>query len=116
MLILLENESDAELGKALLQVLAASKDGAKDIDWDELEKRQEENPLLRAAGVKSWSTFHSNCKGCSVALDKDHLEFLPSRLRGSSAEGIGEKKFFIPADSSPEEIGRAVRKCLEHSR
>lgn len=114
-LTLPENESDAELGKVLLQALAASKDGVQDIDWDEIEKRQEENPLLRAAGVKNWSTFHSNCKGCSVALDKGQLEFLPSRLRGSSAEGIGEKKFFIPADSSLEEIGRAVRRCLEHS-
>ncbi len=115
-LVLPVSVSDAELGKALLQVLAAGKDGIQDIDWDELEKGQEEEPLLQAAGVKSWRTFYTDCRACSVYKKPDKMKFLPSRLRGSSAEGIGEKKFFIPADSSPEEIGRAVRKCLERSR
>ena len=114
--VLAEEVSDSELGRALLQVLAAGKDGVPHKSWEESKKNEANTPILRAAGVKGWRTFYKNCRSCSISKCTDKLEFLPMRLRGSGAEGIGEEEFFLPADSSLEEIGRAVRRCLERSR
>ncbi len=115
-LTLPEEAGDAEIAAALLEALSAGRDGIPHRSWEDSQAREGQEALLQAAGVKRWSTLHTNCRACSVASYSDKMEFIPLRLRGSSAEGISEDVFSIPPDSAPEEIGRAVRTCLSRSR
>ena len=54
---LAEEVSDSELGRALLQVLAAGKDGVPHKSWEESKKNEANTPILRAAGVKAGELF-----------------------------------------------------------
>lgn len=110
------NVSDQELGETVQRALDGSKTGVphpKQDEWNDVLTR----PLLRLAGVKSYSEFHRGAVDCTVEHEGGTLRFIPYENRGAR-EGFVQKTdcaFTIPASSSPEEVGAAVRKALDLS-
>lgn len=74
------------------------------------------DPVLREAGVRSWSSFVNGTTSVSVTLDDHDLTIIPLRNRGS--EGFAEMtklKRSLPGDASAFELGSAVVAALADS-
>jgi hypothetical protein len=65
-------------GKSLLEVLEKSKEGvAHPTQWAGFDE-----PLLRAAGVKSWPTFSRSAKHVDIQWAGNRIQFVPTRNAG----------------------------------
>ena len=105
------------LGEAVLRALEAARTGVPHPgpdEWAAIAK-----PLYEAAGVKSWGAFVKGAVYCHVTRDDANLYIEPSRnlgARGGFQPIPGQDGIEIPALSSAEEIGNAVREALSISR
>jgi len=77
-------------------------------DWKGISE-----PLLRAAKVKSWSTFGKTAKCVHVELDKD-IRIIPMKNKSNMRQGFvgdGSIVISIPIDISNAELGKTVREA-----
>jgi hypothetical protein len=101
------------LGQTLLDLLEKSRTGVPHPAHPESKALLQ--PLLDAAGVKSYRAFAKGTTSCGVVQDQRQLKFeLTRNERGKGTFfPLIDREFSIPADSSPKEIGAALREALE---
>jgi len=105
--------SDREIGKAVAEALECSRTGVPHpIEWKGIVV-----PLLRAAGVKSWTTFAKNTTSVEVEADGNALVLVPTKnlgtIEGFEPDLSGRKKLDRSADD--ETTGKEVRQLLARS-
>ncbi len=114
---------DIELGAAILQALSLSRMVLRKDDpelWDsEMMNKEYQRwieSVLSECGYKNKRALFKDMMSCSVTQEAQVIEIMPSnhrRLEAWSGDGISRSDWVrIPADSSPEEIGKAARLAL----
>jgi hypothetical protein len=113
--LLSANASDAELGSALLEVLA----GAKRIipTPDREAARNARARLLRAAGLSSERKLQQRAVCCTIYRDPRELRFTPSHNGGTRGDRKGfhhrsDTSVAIPPNGPPAQAGEALRSAL----
>lgn len=106
---------DAALGQAVLDALAASRDGVPVPDRDELARRTA--PLLRAAGVRSWSALARGARVCEVERDGAAIVLVPTVNGGHAGASRGfhhrpELALRLAHGGAADALGAAVREAL----
>jgi len=105
--------SDEELGKAVREMLAATRYGIP--RWTDAERRSpaRERPFLAAAGVRSWSALERGTRRIDVDL-ADAFSFDPwgPGKSGGFVPLSAEMGSTLPATAGDEELGQAVRAAL----
>ncbi|MGO9118083.1 MAG: contact-dependent growth inhibition system immunity protein [Desulfomonilaceae bacterium] len=112
-IVLEESESPSRKGNCLREVLRHSQEGVPHpTNWDHFD-----SPLLDLAGVKSWSKFAKSTLCCSVHLEGDQLELVPSKNLGAKGGyvQIQDRKMAISFDTSDEELGLFLEKAFDAS-
>jgi hypothetical protein len=93
-----------DIGRAVLQALAESKEGIPN-PWRDAEYRRRNRsgwwPLIEVAGVKSWRTFVKGAVHVSVLRTGNLVKFEPSR-------NLGPKEGFVPLANAPEPVADAA--------
>jgi hypothetical protein len=106
--------SSVDLGESASDVLNASHEGVPHpTNWSALLE-----PLLRLAGVKSWTTFMKGAKCVSLRLDCSGLRLIPHHNLGGK-EGyrpIEEQVIVLVSPSPLEAIGKAVYESLSRCK
>lgn len=106
--------SDVELGDAVLSALKGSKSPLPHpTEWKGVLE-----PLLDAAGVRSWKTF-AKCAACvEVAALAGELEFVPTENMGADEgfEANEPDKSIVTLPTSSEVVGATLRKLLASPR
>ena len=102
--------SDAEVGATLLRVLAEAR-----LTPVPTDHKAEQQRILRTAGVRSWSKL-SEGVCCSVTQKPQELSILPTRREGRSFMHMPELTIRIVDDSTPEEVGRALREGFQRCK
>jgi hypothetical protein len=95
--------SDAELGAALLRVLAEARLTPVPVDH-----KAEQQKVLRTAGVRSWSKLSEGVH-CSVTQMPQEISILPSNSESRGFAHLPEFTIRIAVDSTPKQVGRALR-------
>lgn len=83
-----------------------------DIDWRAAS--QSPDPILEAAGVESWSTFHKGARAISIYVYGPNLRLYPTINEGARG-GFGwlrEAERTIPATANLDELGEAIRQAF----
>ncbi len=101
---------DEALGSAVRNVLAGSRDGVA----ESVDHRAAMREVLAALGVRSWGALHRTAHMCVVHLTHDGLRLVPTRNGGTTGPGRGfhdldAAAVLLPATTSDEELGRALR-------
>ena len=99
--------SDAELGSALLRVLAESRLTPIPYDF-----KAEQKKVLSIAGVRSWSKLGESAS-CSVSQNSHEISILSTCSDGHGFAHKPELTIRIPGSSTPEQIGRALREGFQ---
>jgi hypothetical protein len=100
--------TDEAKGKAVLEALSASRQQVPHPASPDDCLR----PLLRAAGVSSYTKYAKGTRSCSVTQDSGRHRLLARRNRGKGAfEGIPGKAIVLESPSA-EDLGRAVMETL----
>lgn len=76
------------------------------------------SPVLEAAGVKSWSTFHKGAKLISLSADSERITLTPNRNEGPR-EGfnpMAAAELSIPATATDDELGAAIERAFADCR
>lgn len=130
--LLQPDTSDTALGEALLDALSRSRfvlpaptndiwihpDATFDLnlyDYDQSKARYQQlvHDLMERYRYKTKRALFKNMKSCSVTVDEGMMIIRPSfheKLEGWSGDGISEEDYVvIPANSSPAEVGAALR-------
>ena len=77
-------------------------------DWKGINE-----PLLKTAKVKSWSTFGKTAKCVIVGVDKD-IQLTPTKNKSSLRQGFvgsGDDIISIPLDVTNAELGKTVKEA-----
>ena len=111
--------SPATLGAAVQKALAESRLGVP-VPSREKGAPALDEPLWRAAGVRSRRAFMTGTRFCSVARERTELTISPTANGGTQGEGRGWRPTehaptVIAADATAETIGAAVLAALEQS-
>lgn len=101
---------DEALGSAVRKVLAGSRDGVAEPDDHRAAMRE----VLAALGVTSWGALEGTAQLCAVHQTLDRLRLVPTRNGGRTGPGRGFHELdaaavLLPAATSDEELGRALR-------
>ena len=99
--------SDADVGASLLHVLADARVTPVPTDL-----KAEQQKILGTAGVRSWSKL-SEGVCCSVTQKPQEISILPTRRERGSFMHMPELTVRIAADSTPEQVGRALREGFQ---
>ncbi len=106
--------SDSDMGNALLSVLEWSKSPVpRPTHWKEVLE-----PLLKAAGVKTWQAFVKSAVCVEVELGGNKLEFIPTRNLGSVGgfqADESRKAVVVPIGASAS-VGATLRTVLGSAR
>jgi len=96
----------AVLGTTVIELLAASTGPVPHpTDWKKLLE-----PLLAAAGVKSWRTLAAGAKSVSVESDDAFYTVCPNaRDRRNNFLPLPERNIRLPISATAEELGRAIQ-------
>ena len=99
-------------GEALLTALQRSSVGIphpSQSEWKNFEA-----PLLRAAAARSWSAFMRNTKSVGIDLQDGIIRLIPDKNCGPKKgyEPIETAAIEIPAESSPAQVGTALREAM----
>ena len=86
----------AEIGSSVLAGLESFVDHGEWPDWDTFE-----SPVLKATGLSNWSEFTRGLRDCSVYKEEKQYHIYTELPH-----------IYLPLDSTPEQIGRAVLKAL----
>lgn len=98
--------SDAKIGKALIRALAEARVASVPKDQETLR----EEMSATDDNARSWGNLSKGicCSVVQVELDGE-IWVLPTRLEGRAFTPVLELKVRIPENSTPEEVGRALR-------
>lgn len=99
--------SDTEVGSALLGVLAQAR-----ITPVPTDPKAEQQRILHAAGVRSWSKLTDGVC-CSVTQRPHEVSILPTRSESRAFMHMPELTIRVPADGTPEQVGRALREGFQ---
>ena len=99
--------SDADVGASLLRVLAETR-----VTPVPTDHKAEQQKILRAAGVRSWSKL-SEGVCCSVTQKPQEISILPTRVEGRAFMHLPDLTVRIVADSTPDQVGRALREGFQ---
>jgi hypothetical protein len=99
--------SDADLGTALLHVLAEAR-----LTPVPTDHKAEQQKILWTAGVRSWSKL-SEGVCCSVTQKPQEISILPTRVEGRAFMHMPDLTIRLAADSPPEQVGRALREGFQ---
>lgn len=108
----LSTSADADAGEVGALVRQALESSQADVPhptrWAGLVQ-----PLLKAAGVRSYKTFVNGARGIDVYQEGETISFTPFRNLGHKEgfEPISEKELESKSPGAAE-IGRLVRQCL----
>jgi hypothetical protein len=108
--ILIEGNTPAELGKAILNILKQSR---QDVAENDPEIGMQ--PILDLAGLKSWSTFIRGAQYVSFYVDteKERLTITPMQsVGGGGFVSYGENQKRISSKSDPAKIGKTLLAAL----
>lgn len=106
--------TDGQLGATLLSALESSKTGVPHpTEWKGLLE-----PLLQAAGVKSWGAFAKNAVCVLVSEEADNIELVPTVNLGAREgfEEDEEKKKSMAIPVGPDALGTHVREAIALAR
>ena len=95
--------SDAQIGAALLRVLAEALVAPLPPDFEALERK-----IARSENVRTWSNSNKGLC-CSVVQMHGEIWILPTRREGRTVTQVLKLKVRIPENSTPEQVGRALR-------
>ncbi|GAB4515238.1 MAG: hypothetical protein Tsb0020_33810 [Haliangiales bacterium] len=87
-----------------------------DIDW--YATPQPPDPVLEAAGVKTWSTFHKGAKAISLYVEESQLKLYPTINEGSR-DGFGwltDAEVAIQSTATLDELGAALKQAFAACR
>lgn len=105
-----QTATDEEVGGAILRALSRHR---TDLPHPASFEGMPE-PLLDAAGVKTWAIFSKGALSCLISEDKSEIIVTPSRRAKAKGAYLHapdlEVKLALPA--SDEQIGTAVREAL----
>ena len=105
--------TNEELGNAVLSSLKTSQQGVPHPDKSEFKSLAE--PLLKAAGVKSWRAFSNGAEQISVDQNGEAISFTPMRNMGSKQGFVEHTKERINVTSDrAADVGEAVRKVFSN--
>ena len=110
-IVLEESEPSSRKGNCLREVLRHSEEGVPHpTSWGHLAK-----PLLNLAGVTSWSNFAKSAVCCSVQLEGDQLQLVPSKNSGprGGLRTNQDRKMVISFNASDEELGLLLEKAFD---
>jgi len=96
--------SDAELGTALLEVLAVAKVAPPPTDL-----KSEQQKLFASVGAQSWKQFNKSVVYCHIGLKPERITILPTRNEGRTFFHVPEQSLKLPKESTPEQFGKALR-------
>ncbi|HWL51885.1 MAG TPA: contact-dependent growth inhibition system immunity protein [Chthoniobacteraceae bacterium] len=99
--------SDAELGTALLRILAEAR-----LTPVPTDHKAEQKKILRTAGVRSWSKLSEGVY-CSITQTPDAISILPSNSKNRGFSHLPDLIARIAPDSTPEQVGRALREGFQ---
>lgn len=106
----LEGESpDETVGEALQETLRLTRYGPSPPDWEHPD------PVLKAAGVKAWTTFSKGLSHVSVSCEDRVITLAPMRNLGGPGRFLrkkGDPEFTLPADVPPQELGKILREAF----
>lgn len=111
-----ENDLPSKIGQNILDALNESRKGVPNPDpslWKEEEKN---DPILKAAGVKTWNAMMKSSKKTTVILDRGQINLIPKKFSGTKGDGKGYhslKDKAITSDLDPENLGRALLEAFE---
>ncbi|NHB61287.1 contact-dependent growth inhibition system immunity protein [Photorhabdus sp. RW14-46] len=119
--------SDQELGKAVLDALSKSRvipfDECEDYFDHDASDEQYKNwitEMMKSYGYRSKRRLFKKMLSCSICMLDGEITIQPSsheKLEGWSGDGISEADYvIIPANSSPEEVGAALRLAFSRCR
>ncbi|MFH0824468.1 MAG: hypothetical protein V2B18_17070 [Pseudomonadota bacterium] len=110
-IVINENAPASRKGGAVREALAHSKQGVPDPP----DRRESDNPLLKAAGVRSFSKLEKSALCCDVDLKGDQLRFTPFKsLRPRRGYvPIVDRRLVLPADASDEEVGIYLERAFD---
>jgi hypothetical protein len=100
--------SNAEVGSALIGVLVDAR-----ITPIPIDHKAEQQKILRAVGVRSWSKLSDGAINCSVRQSPHEISILPTRKEGRAFFHLPQLTVRVPIDSTPEQIGRALREGFQ---
>jgi hypothetical protein len=64
---------------------------------------------LKSVGVSSTKKLAEGAVNCSVGMKPDHFSILPTKRERSAFMHLPDLTIKLPIDSSPEQIGKALR-------
>ncbi|NRN29611.1 contact-dependent growth inhibition system immunity protein [Photorhabdus heterorhabditis] len=119
--------SDQELGNAVFDALSKSRvipiDECGDYFDHDVNDKQYKNWITEMMGsydYRSKRQLFKKMLSCGICMLDGQITIRPSRhekLEGWSEDGISESDYVvIPADSSPEEVGAALRLAFSRCR
>jgi len=110
--ILPDTAEAGELGKAILLSLQKYKDNLPHPHPSELNNLPE--PILEAAGVKSWPTFSKGALACFISSSQTELTITPSHRAGSKGAYTHEpdQAIGLTLPTTPEQVGISAREAL----
>jgi hypothetical protein len=103
------SDTDSAIGVVVLHALEES----KTVPHPKMWRKDLFDPVLQAAGVKSWETFVRFTKGVEVEMDGSRVTLLPLR-------NMGAEEGFVPIENirrvvetpDPAVLGSAVKDML----
>lgn len=98
------------LGRALADALQRSVTGvAHPTQWKGLFE-----PVLRLAGIKTWSSFARQARSVEIEMDGSRIMFVPTKNLGADegVEPISGKSLTTNAEASLVELGDTLRQAL----
>jgi len=99
--------SDAEVGAALLRVLAEAR-----LTPVPTDHKAEQQKILRTAGVRSWSMLSEGAY-CSVTQKPHQISILPSHSESRGFSHLPDLTIHIADDSTLEQVGKALREGFQ---
>jgi CDI immunity protein len=100
--------SDLTLGTELLQVLKEAATVSVPTSLKDEEKK-----IFKACKVQSWSKLCENSLHCNVTQTSKEISFLPTQRDGRAFHHLPDLTIRIESASSPEEIGKALRRGFQ---
>lgn len=104
-----DNSSPAEIGANVIAALGNSKTGIQHPSQDKWKEVQQ--PMLEAAGVKSWATLEKGCKSVGLEDKGAQISLMPSVSDIDGPRDLPEQ--LILSEKAEEALGMALMKAFD---
>jgi hypothetical protein len=102
--VIVIGEGDEGIGRQVLRVLSESRqDVVHPKSWKGLT-----DPLLRAAGLRSFDAFAKSAKGVEIFLDDNEVAFIPTKNGGPRNAFLHLNDKTVRSEPSEEKIAGAL--------